>query len=652
MKKQKIIFKTTEKDFRFDDIVNVLKKSGIRNGDTLMVHADLGRFGKLGEIIDKKEFTNVFIDAFLKVIGKEGTLIVPTFTYSFCKNEIYDPDNTASTVGLFTEELRKREGAFRSIHPIFSVAGIGKRAEELTSNLSKNSFGKGSIYDKLQKIKNSKYVIFGVDYFSCTQIHYIEEMLKIPYRYVKKFKGRIRNKNKMYDDQYEYYVRDLDKETNPDFDKIEKHLLDKGFLKKIPFGSAFVSAVKINDICREAKKMFKKYPTFFLKEKNALEFENLPFYIGVLDSPDNKKLPLTLPFALEFNKDLDLIVQRYSKESEEILESAYKKGSSASTPLGQGNYSVSRADDVLKYIIKICGSNLKNYSFLEPGCGYGYLLHRLKLLGAKKVIGCDPGTDAIKGSKEFGINIVNDFYNTGLFKEKFDVIFSFGLLEHVKNPLEILESFKKNLEEKGKIFVAVPNCQNKLKLGDASILGPEHWSFFTPETLKNILLKSKLSGVEVKLGTKNAMIYGWGEISNKNLKNKKAINQSSAEKLFYSFSRKVKNILLLLQKRIEKLEKENKTLGLYGGGLQIIGLLNHKLKLRFFNGDAAIHGKYFPGYSNPIENPVNLIKNKVDELWIMATDYDKEIIDYLKKEINIPESTEIFSFKNYLENFK
>ena len=266
MKKGKVVFKSENKEFVFEDIVKAISESGIKNGDVLMVHADLARFGKLGEITDKKEFANVFIDAFLKVIGKKGTLIVPTFTYSFCNNEIYDPGNTPSAVGLFTEELRKRKDAFRSIHPIFSVAAIGKMAKELTSNLSKNSFGEGSVYDKLLKVKNSKYVIFGVDYFACTQIHYIEEMLKAPYRYVKKFKGKIKNKNKEYRDEYEFYVRPLDKSAVPDFDKIEKWLLDAGFLKKAPFGHAFISVAKISDIVRQGIKMFKKDPACFIKK--------------------------------------------------------------------------------------------------------------------------------------------------------------------------------------------------------------------------------------------------------------------------------------------------------------------------------------------------------------------------------------------------
>ena len=581
--KNKIIFKTEKKDFRFKDIVDVLKKAGIKSGDVLMINADLGRFGKLGEIINREEFASIFIEAFRQTVGEEGTLIVPTFTYSFCNNEIYDPDNTPSKVGLFTEQLRKRKGAFRSIHPMFSVAAVGKRAEELTKSIGKNSFGKGSIYDKLQKIKNSKYVIFGVDYFACTQIHYIEEILKAPYRYVKKFKGKIRKGNKVYNDEYEFYVRRLDRKAIPDFSKIEKHLLDAGFLKKVLFGYDYISVAKISDIYREGIKMFKKDPNFFLKNTEMLSFEKFPFYIGVLDSPDNKGLSLTLPFALDFDKDLDLIVQRYSRKTEKALNSAYKKGSSVSTPLGRGSFGVSRAGDALKYLIKICKPYLKKGKFLEIGCGDGYLLWQLKLLGAEKVVGCDPGTDAKQGKKRFGINIINDFYRPDLFNKKFDVIFSFGFLEHVKNPLETIKSFRKIIKQKGKIFIAVPNCENKLKLGDISILGHEHWNFFTAETLKNILIKSGLSDVKTAFGSKNAMIYGWGSISNKikDAKNKNV--ESNTELLFHNFSTKTKKILICLQEKIDKLDQENKTLGLYAGGLQIIGLLRHKLEPRFLN---------------------------------------------------------------------
>lgn len=264
---QRILFQSKGKEYKFSDVVKAIKESGIKTGDVLMVHADLSAFGKLGEVTDRSAFANIFIDAFLSVIGKTGTLVVPTFTYSFCRNEIYDVNNTPSTVGLFTEELRKRKGSFRSLNPIFSVAALGRRAREVTSGLSKSSFGKGSVYDKLQKIKNSKYVIFGVNYFACTQVHYIEQKVGVAYRYSKIFRGKIKNGDKVYDSQCEYYVRDMVINPDTDFNKIEQHLIETGFLKKVSLGEGLISTVKISDIFDEGIKMIKKNIYFFLKNK-------------------------------------------------------------------------------------------------------------------------------------------------------------------------------------------------------------------------------------------------------------------------------------------------------------------------------------------------------------------------------------------------
>ena len=266
----KVIFRTKEKDFRFADIVTALKEAGVEKGDTLMVHADLAKFGKLGEITNRSDFANVFVDAFLEVLGPEGTLLVPTFSYSFCNREIFDVKNTPSTVGLFTEELRKRKDACRSIHPIFSVAAIGAKAAELTTDLSQNSFGEGSVYDKLLKLENSKYLIFGVDYFACTLVHHIERQVGIPYRYVKEFAGTIINENHTFEDKYEFFVRHLDSEVNPSFDKIEKRLLDRGLMKEVKLGEGKIQMVFNSDIYKEGLAGLEQDQWFFLKNEPNL----------------------------------------------------------------------------------------------------------------------------------------------------------------------------------------------------------------------------------------------------------------------------------------------------------------------------------------------------------------------------------------------
>lgn len=46
----------------------------------------------------------------LDIIGKNGTLIMPVFSYSFCKNEIYDKLYSKGKVGVLNEFFRLSGG--------------------------------------------------------------------------------------------------------------------------------------------------------------------------------------------------------------------------------------------------------------------------------------------------------------------------------------------------------------------------------------------------------------------------------------------------------------------------------------------------------------------------------------------------------------
>ena len=71
-------------DYSKDDIITALKKVGVCNNDSIYVQSNLGFFGKLKDATDKISYGKVFKDAIFEVIGLEGTLVVPAFSYSFC----------------------------------------------------------------------------------------------------------------------------------------------------------------------------------------------------------------------------------------------------------------------------------------------------------------------------------------------------------------------------------------------------------------------------------------------------------------------------------------------------------------------------------------------------------------------------------------
>lgn len=69
-------------------MIATLEKLEIQEGDTICVHTELFKFGTA--LLPKKQHLSVYIEAMLDVIGKNGTLIMPVFSYSFCKNEVYN----------------------------------------------------------------------------------------------------------------------------------------------------------------------------------------------------------------------------------------------------------------------------------------------------------------------------------------------------------------------------------------------------------------------------------------------------------------------------------------------------------------------------------------------------------------------------------
>ena len=157
--------------------------------DVLYIHTGM-RFGTPAGGISRKALLGSLLDA-LESLGV-GTLIFPTFTFSFCNNEAYDRQKSPSQMGALNEFARKSGKGVRSADPLLSVYVIGKRTD-LAENLSQYSIGEGSNYDKLHRCgEKVKFLFFGADMRECfTYTHYMEAILKSPYRYNREFSGTI-----------------------------------------------------------------------------------------------------------------------------------------------------------------------------------------------------------------------------------------------------------------------------------------------------------------------------------------------------------------------------------------------------------------------------------------------------------------------------
>lgn len=237
-----------------------LRGLGLQNGDIVLVHSSYKSFG----VVEGGPQT--IIDAILNVIGEEGTLVVPTFTFSFCDQfnstgkGYFNVNTTPSEMGILTEVVRNMPKSKRSVNPIYSVAVHGKLVNELASVDDKNVFGKDSIFGKLHKL-NGKIMINGLGYNdSWTFVHYIEEMEGCNYRYHKNFSGKIIVDNREYEDTFIMRVRDVENGVVTNVDPMGKMLEERGIVSFMQIGQSTVKLFGTQDAYRITASEMKKNP--------------------------------------------------------------------------------------------------------------------------------------------------------------------------------------------------------------------------------------------------------------------------------------------------------------------------------------------------------------------------------------------------------
>lgn len=241
------------------DIKEGFQRAGIISGDTLMLHSDAGVLAQLPEG-STEDRMKVFINALLDLLGEEGTLVVPTFTYSFSSNEVYSVISSPSKVGSLTDYLRKLPNAKRSLDPMFSVAAIGPKADELLSGPALNCFGKDSPFARLHQFK-AKLAFCGCSFNRATFIHYVEQSANVSYRFFKPFSGMILDKdNCEMNREISFFARKLDLNFFSDLSELKRRMMASGKIQTGMIGRVEVIGAKTEDVFESANALLAENP--------------------------------------------------------------------------------------------------------------------------------------------------------------------------------------------------------------------------------------------------------------------------------------------------------------------------------------------------------------------------------------------------------
>jgi len=256
------------KSYSIKELLRGLKAVGVKKGDLLYLVPEIFKFGQLKQDQKFKNPYEIFYKCIKDTIGPSGTLCINTYTFDTLRHKkkfIYESKFT--TCGGFSDLILSKKNVVRSLHPVFSVASIGKKAKFICSGNSQHNYGYNSPYEKFLRL-NGKILNLGQNYWSNPFSHVAEYMIGASHYFnkftnVEYFKnGKKRKKN------FSSFVRFLSYEIIDIHKKLKLEIDKSKIVKKFKLGDGYIyclDAQKYLKICLDI--LSKDQFSFIKKEK-------------------------------------------------------------------------------------------------------------------------------------------------------------------------------------------------------------------------------------------------------------------------------------------------------------------------------------------------------------------------------------------------
>lgn len=246
----------------FESLRNDMFLAGLETESNLIVHSSLRSIGGVSGGAE------TVVNALMSVIGADGNLLVPTFTYSMPSwgTDPFNVSTTPSRVGYLSEYIRTHPDSVRSFHPTHSVTVLGKDGKLITENhLDSTPIGSGSPYDRMLQ-RDAGILLLGTSHNTNSSLHLLEALAELPYIHVS-FTYGIDYEVAWYInrwEQVEYSAMYEIPGCSRGFPAIERYLREQGIIKDIKIGdsvSQFVKFTRLRDVVFE---VFQKQRTILL----------------------------------------------------------------------------------------------------------------------------------------------------------------------------------------------------------------------------------------------------------------------------------------------------------------------------------------------------------------------------------------------------
>ena len=286
---------------------------------------------------------------------------------------------------------------------------------------------------------------------------------------------------------------------------------------------------------------------------------------------------------------------------------------------------------------------------LEIGSNDGVFI---KNFNKKKIIAVEPCGNLAKITNKKGFSTYNSFWDTKLSKKiinekgKLNLIYSANTISHIPNLKETFKAISNCLADNGVFVFEDPYIGSVLKHNSYDQFYDEHVHLFSLISISNIVKEQDLKIIDVELLKTHGGSIRF-HVAKKYSKFKPTINvknvykseiKSGLNKLssYKKFSIRVKNSKKKLLELLKKLKKKNKRIISYGATCKSTTIYNYcniDSDLIEFVTDSTKNkqGKYTPGKHILIKPPIDMVKAKIDYVFLGAWNFLKEIRKKEKK---------------------
>lgn len=292
----------------------------------------------------------------------------------------------------------------------------------------------------------------------------------------------------------------------------------------------------------------------------------------------------------------------------------------------------------------------KKTRVLEIGSNDGTLLRALLDSGAEEVIGVDPATNLQPKHLVGDIKLIEGFFDFNLANriskeiEKVDIVVARNVLSHVPNLNEVMRGVDRLIREDGIIAIEFHEASKILTELHYESIYHEHTFYHSIKSIQAALRQIGFTIYDISespISGGSHVIYAsrMQKAHTQALLNAQALEKSTgvySELAWKNFADRARENLLALRTIFET-EKDSAWIA-FGASARSSTLLNSiGLSSRCLNkiadNNPLKQGKYSPGLRLQICDPRDSIDSTIEKVFICAFNFEKEIIDFLKDEL-------------------